>query len=392
MLSLPLTSIAEEHKVEKVRLVLELEGSRDSSVRAANKNINTGRKWKVKEAINLATSRLQHKDLVGSVQVGRTGLGWGEKTQRWSSANSSERRQLVVQEVRRMEEEKRRVVAVGQRQQGAWLNWEGAVERRLTWSDLWSMQNARVSFLLRAVYDVLPSPQNLTRWFKSKESCQLCGVEQAGLKHILSNCRTALQQGRYTWRHNKALRQIAVTLEKVRKETAGTEAPLQSIQFARRGQKPRGVAPTHGSNTGGGPLCRGVWEMSVDLDKQLHFPSVICETALRPDLVLWSVDQKSVIIVELTVPWEENLQTAYERKKLKYEELVQQYRENGWRTHLYPVEVGVRGFVGASLLRLCRDLQILGKAQAQLVRQVSEEAEKSSFVIWIRRKDKNWKK
>ncbi|CAH1248899.1 GRASP [Branchiostoma lanceolatum] len=166
----------------------------------------------------------------------------------------------------------------------------------------------------------------------------------------------------------------------VRRETAGTVAPLLPIQFIRRGQKPRGVAPTRGSsNIGGGPLCRGVWEMLVDLDKQLHFPSVICETALRPDLVLWSVDQKSVVIVELTVPWEENLQTAYERNKLKYEELVQECRENGWRTQLYPVEVGVRGFVGASLLRLYRDLKIRGKAQTQLVRLVSEEVEKSRF-------------
>ncbi|KAI8490805.1 hypothetical protein Bbelb_315980 [Branchiostoma belcheri] len=119
--------------------------------------------------------------------------------------------------------------------------------------------------------------------------------------------------------------------------------------------------------------------MSVDLDRQLHFPSSICATTLRPDLVLWSEDQKSVVIVELTVPWEENIQVAFERKKTKYEELVQQCRLNGWKTQLYPVEIGVRGFAGSSLLRLCRDLQIRGKAQAQLVRRVSEEVEKKQL-------------
>ncbi|KAI8482700.1 hypothetical protein Bbelb_395800 [Branchiostoma belcheri] len=370
MLSLPLSSIAEEYKVAKVQLVLELEESQDPAVKAVNTNISTGKKWSAKETISQAVSRLQHKDLVGAVQLGRTGLGWGERTHRWSNANSRERRQLS--------------------QQGAWTNWDGAIERRLKWSDVWNIQNARLSFLLRAVYDVLPSPRNLTRWFKSEESCQLCGLEQADLKHILSNCSVALQQGRYTWRHNKALRQIAVTLEEVRKETAGTDSPLQPIQFVRSGQQPSGATSSR-SRVGGGPLCRGVWKMSVDLDRQLHFPSSICATTLRPDLVLWSEDLKSVLIVELTVPWEENIQVAFERKKTRYEELVQQCRLNGWKTQLYPVEIGVRGFAGSSLLRLCRDLQIRGKAQAQLVRRVSEEVEKSSFVIWLRRKDKNWK-
>ncbi|KAI8513341.1 hypothetical protein Bbelb_099800 [Branchiostoma belcheri] len=380
MLSLPLSSIAEEYKVEKVRLVLELEGSRDSSVRAVTKNICTGRKWKAKDVISQAVNRLHHKDLVGAVQVGRSGLGWGERLHRWSSANPSERRQLVTQEVRRMEEEKRRVVAVGQRQQGAWVNWEGAVGRKLTWNDLWGMQNFRLSFLLRAVYDVLPTPQNVTRWYKNEETCLLCGMERADLKHILSSCKIALQQGRYTWRHNRALRQIAITLENVRRESAGTETSWQPIQFVRGGQRPKEAAP-RSNNIGGGPLSRGKWKLLADLDSQLRFPEDICVTSLRPDLVMWSADQKTVAIVELTIPWEENIQSAHERKKLKYEELAQQCRQNGWRTHLYPVEVGVRGFVGTSLMRLCRDFQIRGKAQTQFVRSVAEEAEKSSFSL-----------
>ncbi|XP_035658193.1 uncharacterized protein LOC118403564 [Branchiostoma floridae] len=323
-LNLPFSSIAEDFKLEKVRLMLELKGSQDPSVRAAfNQGINTGKKWNATSSISQAISRQQHKDLVGSVQVGRTGFDWGKKDQRWKSANPNERRQLLIQEVRRMEEERRRVVAVGQRQQGAWLNWEGAVERRLSWSDLWSMQNARLSFLLRSVYDVLPSPYNLTRWYKNEESCQLCGRAQADLKHILSNCNIALQQGRYTWRHNKVLRLIAVMLEEVRKKAKGATARIQPIQFVREGQKPK-AADSNSIHIGGGPLSRGQWEMAVDLDRQLRFPSVICDTQLRPDMVLWSVDQRSVLIIELTIPWEENIEAAYERKKLKYEELANQ--------------------------------------------------------------------
>ncbi|KAI8485265.1 hypothetical protein Bbelb_370120 [Branchiostoma belcheri] len=374
-LNLPLTSIAEEFKLDKVRLSLELEGSQDASVRAANRGVNTGRKWSVKDTIEKAVSRLKHKDLVGAVQVGRTGLGWGESTQRWRSANPRERRQLVTQEVRRMEEEGRMVTAVGQSQQGAWLNWDGVVERRLT---------CQVEFLSESSVWRPPHPSN-------EESCQLCGVAQADLKHILSGCKTALQQGRYTWRHNKVLRQLAVKLEEVRNESSRTSSSFQSIQFVKEGQKPRSTAVTGTVNLGSSILCRGKWEMRADLDRQLHFPSTICETSLRPDLVLWSEDQKAALIIELTIPWEENVQAAFERKKLKYDDLVQQCKQKGWQTRLYPVEVGVRGFVGASFMRLCRDFNIRGKAQTQLTRQVSEEAERSSFVLWLRRKDKAWK-
>ncbi|XP_078586276.1 uncharacterized protein LOC144868177 [Branchiostoma floridae x Branchiostoma japonicum] len=180
-------------------------------------------------------------------------------------------------------------------------------------------------------------------------------------------------------------------LEEVRKKAKGATARTQPIQFVREGQKPKS-ADSNNINTGGGPLSRGKWEMAVDLDRQLRFPSTICVTQLRPDLVLWSEDQKSVLIIELTVPWEENIQEAYERKKLKYEELADQCKQQGWRSRVYPVEVGTRGFAGTSLLRLCRDLQIQGKLQSQFVRQVTEEAERSSFVLWIKRKDKCWKK
>ncbi|KAI8500673.1 hypothetical protein Bbelb_214910 [Branchiostoma belcheri] len=37
------------------------------------------------------------------------------------------------------------------------------------------------------------------------------------------------------------------------------------------------------------------------------------------------------------------------------------------------------------------DFNIRGKAQTKLTRQVTEEAERSSFVLWLRRKDKAWK-
>ena len=40
----------------------------------------------------------------------------------------------------------------------------------------------------------------------------LCG-KPANLEHVLSSCRTALTEGRYTWRHNMVLKEVADGLE-----------------------------------------------------------------------------------------------------------------------------------------------------------------------------------
>ncbi|XP_078685568.1 uncharacterized protein LOC144918575 [Branchiostoma floridae x Branchiostoma belcheri] len=281
-LSLPLVSISEEYMVDKVRLALELQESKDTSVKSAYREPKTGRKWKVGEVLSQAVSRLKHRDIVGAVQHGMSGLGWGVRTQRWERANPRERKQLIVEEVKRMVEEERKVSAVRQSQQGAWVNWEGAVDRKVTWNDLWKIPQCRLRFLLRSVYDVLPCPRNLSRWYSKEESCQVCGETKANLKHILSACSVSLQQGRYTWRHNRVLRVLAAILENKRRNT-GKEGGHQKqtfIPFVREGE--RAKHPTTTRSKPEGLMGKGPWEMMVDLDSRLTFPANICETTLRP--------------------------------------------------------------------------------------------------------------
>ena len=91
--------------------------------------------------------------------------------------------------------------------------------------------------------------------------------------------------------------------------------------------------------------------MEVDFGKRLVFPDVV-QTTLRPDIVPWSKTGKKLIVIELTVPWETRCEEAYERKKAKYTELLDRCKEKGWRTWLFPVEVGVRGFCSQSVCRL----------------------------------------
>ena len=90
-------------------------------------------------------------------------------------------------------------------------------DRKLTWGDIWKYEPLRFSFLLRSVYDLLPSPANLCRWgLTTDPKCSLCD-KPGTLDHVLLSCSTALTQGRYRWRHDSVLREFAGWLEKERK-------------------------------------------------------------------------------------------------------------------------------------------------------------------------------
>ena len=66
------------------------------------------------------------------------------------------------------------------------------------------------------------------------------------------------------------------------------------------------------------------WRVIADVDRQLAFPTEISSTRQRPDLVIWSVNSKKVIIAELTIHFETNIDWAHQRKLEKYEDLREQ--------------------------------------------------------------------
>uniref|UniRef100_A0A3P9HPZ5 G-protein coupled receptors family 2 profile 2 domain-containing protein n=1 Tax=Oryzias latipes TaxID=8090 RepID=A0A3P9HPZ5_ORYLA len=90
------------------------------------------------------------------------------------------------------------------------------------------------------------------------------------------------------------------------------------------------------------------WQMRVDLNQRLIFPSEIAATTLRPDLVLWSNSCRLAYIIELTVPWEDSLEEAYERKKLRYSNFAAEAEDRGWNIRLVARKSEIR-------LRLCLD-------------------------------------
>ena len=94
------------------------------------------------------------------------------------------------------------------------------------------------------------------------------------------------------------------------------------------------------------------WEVAADLKGYERFFPI--PTTKKPDLVIWSEELKEVHLVELTVPHEDNISSAHERKENRYEALVGECEEAGWKAMHFPVEVGCRGYIATSITKWMR--------------------------------------
>ena len=174
-------------------------------------SIKTGMKDKVVEAVDEAKEYLLIKEVIGETQTDRKGLE-SSTAKRWSNAEGKDKRYMVINEIRLIEDSRRVQKAVQQPQQGHWANWDNAQQKSITRNDIWHITPLRISFLIRSVYDLLPSNANLVRWGKKEDpTFPLCQGRQT-TEHVLSSCKIALSQGRYTWRQNRVLQELATIM------------------------------------------------------------------------------------------------------------------------------------------------------------------------------------
>ena len=189
---------------------------RDPLVKNALPSVITNRKWKAKIAVENVESTLKMKEIVGTVANGRAGLGL-HPHRWWSKGSTINKRKMVSEEIHHLEDVTCIATAIGQRKQGTWTKWESLKDRAITWSDLKHMETQKLSFLIKAVFNVLPTPVNLHAWGSTtSDRCRAC-EKTASLKHILTWCEYALRS--YTWRYNEVL-EIFAEAEKICCESA----------------------------------------------------------------------------------------------------------------------------------------------------------------------------
>jgi hypothetical protein len=137
------------------------------------------------------------------------------------------------------------------------------------------------NFIIRYINNILPTRKNLSKWgLSSKSDCSFCSSPET-LLHVIAGCKTYLDEGRFTWRHDSVLNLLAPTLTAVQNSTLYADIP----GFVN--------------------------------------PSVITGDRLRPDLLLVT-ENRCLYILELTVGYEYNLQVNANRKRQKYLDLIKE--------------------------------------------------------------------
>ena len=113
--------------------------------------------------------------------------------------------------------------------------------------------------------------------------------------------------------------------------------------------------------------------------------------AIVIDIVIQSTATKYLVIVELTLPWEERCQSANELKTAKNTDLQTLCKERGWQTWLFQVEVGCRGFPAQSVWTTLSSQGIVGRQRRAAVTALGQAAERTSSWLWLKRDQENWK-
>ena len=311
--------------------------------------------------------------------------------------------------------EEERIVSVitNLKQFGEWVKWEAVMQVDKRWHSLLACQSdAQMRFRLCAIEDVLPTDSLLQLWGQGDGFCPLCShlglMRKGSLQHILCGCEHCLKekpQSRITWRHDSVLfaifRSVLSVVSRFKKARAegklkGSTETAGAISFKSESNTvwaaPRVPELTE-------LLAKAPdWKLMFDIDSPKHgqskappFPAeILAGVSEIPDGLIWSVSSKTLIWVELTSPWEENMTTWHTTKRSKYNQLKIDCEDRGWKVHPLYVEVGCRGHVSQSFHYMCKVLGFMKGEVADLKYTVERTALLCSHAIFVFRHRREW--
>jgi hypothetical protein len=396
---------------EDVRLIYESRCHREQS-ECLSCNPALKHKWQPTQELDKLCKEVEwQKMLKGSrAHTDRSGLGFNTMPKAKLSPDAMERK-MVLQLSEKYTEEDRYLHCLKLEHFCEWVKWDGVMAQDRNWNELIQREgdDELFRFSLAATEDVLPTPSVLKCWrvpgmVGEKVKCHLCKAKQGSLSHILAGCNngsgSALQQGRYTWRHDSILLALYKQIRSMRNEgKAGLKLgrcrkSSQPIKF-KSGSGAAFAAPSISQEVV--PLFEESddWVLQFDLNfdgqtKNKPFPAHIAASGRRPDGLIFSDKLKKVVWIELTSPWEENLTKSYTCKKAKYNKLEKLVKASGWTVVPLYVEVGSRGIINDTWGRMCKAL-CMKKVQNKKLRQhCSRIALRCSYFIYLSRKQKEW--
>lgn len=134
-------------------------------------------------------------------------------------------------------------------------------------------------------------------------------------------------ESRCRWHHDQVLKAVSESTSNT--ITAGKHHLGQKtrIAFVKAGEETCQQQRTRSGLLDTASDC----QLQADLRKQLKFPQHITETSLCPDRIIVSEATKQLIVLKLTMSWEEHMEESNERKCAKYQELVEKCWEGAGR-------------------------------------------------------------
>ncbi|CAB4010466.1 Hypothetical predicted protein [Paramuricea clavata] len=224
----------------------------------------------------------------------------------------------------------------------------------LSFNSIWSSVQSKLpknifNFTIRYINNTLPTRKNLLKWGISPTSeCSFC-LNPESLLHVVAGCKTYLNEGRFTWRHDSVLNFIASILKSV----------------------------NH---------CN----LYADLPGYIS-PSVITGDELRPDLLI-TLENKCIYILELTVGFESNLLTNATRKRQKYQDLINEQLKNYEKVKFVNLSIsslGVFSHPSLDFTEMLKDLKFDEQCRKYYVRKIINICIRSSYYIFCKR-NKEW--
>ena len=205
------------------------------------------------------------------------------------------------------------------------------------------------SFVTRYLSNCLANGTNAVKWgIATSAKCLFCNENQT-LQHVVSACKASLNGGRWNWRHDSILINIARMLAKIQE-----------------------------------------LKVYCDItDSEFQTPSVITGDAERPDIVV--MKDNHCYLMELTVGFETNITKNSERKRNKYANLTKRL-EKDYTVKYCDISMGAIGIIGTDSKDIQNTFENLGLSKEEsdyLIRKIINVCLRTTYYIFCCR-NKDW--
>ena len=206
------------------------------------------------------------------------------------------------------------------------------------------------NFSIRYLNNTLANGSNMFKWGRiASPLCPSCHHQQT-LGHVIGGCFVHLKEGRYTYRHDSVLSNLAKSIPVNEHQTVYADIPGYSS------------------------------------------PSTICGDDKRPDIVI--VKDDKIVLIELSVGFETNISKNTDEKQKRYKLLLEKLKSSYSDIDYVNLSMGAIGTFGKSCGNLKKVLQKSGLSDCDIsyvLQKMVNVCIRTTYFIFCTR-NKEWPK